>query len=676
MTSTILTANSNFGAVLKNTARRNIGSVIFILVFNTLMAVFGVSITVNTYSDRLKDFATSKYFETVDLSMQTMLVLGLACIFCGLFSIITAPQLFKEIYSKRACDFYFSVPVKRGTYFTASYLFGAVLNVVSTIIPVAIYVLVLKAVNSQVFLFDSKLVVTASIAVIMALLAIYSAFIMCAVTAGRKFQYVLLSLICLYCPVVAITGIETRLNSIWGYYCDNLALGFVSPIINAVNSVFAYDTKYYNALFVFSIVEIIGMFAAGYLVFKNRKAEVAEVSLTGKVVPYFLLGLFVLSGFMFTDTVSSDIVTVFVGIVFAVISGLLFSRIFYKKWFTKITAITTAAVCAVCIIFVCSIYFPSYDKYVKYIPDQEDIEKVEISDYYGSNEYDSVVSQLLSDSYFYDGLYDSDSTVTITESQGIEDALELHRKSISDSAINDRKDFSANFTDLLYGGEYYDSFDYSINYVMKDGSEVRRTYSVGTKFVTNELVELFRNKEVFLQSIVSADDDNILFMASEKYEYYDETEEYDDSYEYVDDADMNSDEPYYYGYGVYEKIYSVQDTEKFTEIYADESVNLDDNNLKIVLNSLYSSFVSSVNFGDGYEDAVYGVDIYYIDPSATEEQKAKLKSMSPEEILKLYSAEYYYDQNSDENSKLAMLVNSDRIELYGFQEKSINFVTK
>lgn len=674
MTSTILTAKSNFSSVFKNTAKRNLGFAVSLLIFNVIIAIFGVSITVNNYSDTLDYFYSSKVFETVDLSAQTTLVLALACIFCGIFSIIISPQLFREIYSKRASDFYYSMPVKRGTYFTASYLFGALVNIISAVISAVIYVLALKAVNSQVFQFDLKFVLTASAAIIFALLAIYSSFIMCAVTAGRKFQYVLLSLICFYCPVVAIAGIETRLNSIWGYYCSNLAFGFVSPLINAVNSVFAYETKYYYLLFIFSLVEIIGMFAAGYLVFKNRKAEVAEVSLTGKVVPYFLLGLFVLSGFMFTDTVSSDIVTIFVGIIFAFISGMLFSRIFYRKWITKITAITTAAVCAVCVIFVCSIYFPSYDKYVKYLPEADEIEKVEINDYYGAREYDSVVSQLLSDSYFYDGLDYYDYTVTITDSESINDLLALHSKTISDDAINDRYNSQVDFDDLINGYEYYESFDYSVVYTLKDGSEVRRTYSVGTKFVINELAELFRNKEVFLQGVISPDEDAVLFMASEKY-VYDEAEEHYDTYGY-DEGIYDYDNPYYYGYGVYDKVFTPEQEKEFVNIYTDETIALEDNQYRIVLNSLYNSIIGSISFDDNYDDSLYRVDVYYISPSANEAQREKLKSMTVEELLELYSDDYMYgeSQSSEEDSRLGEMIIYDSIEVYGFQNNSTKYL--
>ena len=76
MTSTILTPKSNFSTVIKNVTLRNIGSVIFILIVNLLMAVAGVSISVSLYSDQLANFLVNKNFETVDLTMETVAVIG------------------------------------------------------------------------------------------------------------------------------------------------------------------------------------------------------------------------------------------------------------------------------------------------------------------------------------------------------------------------------------------------------------------------------------------------------------------------------------------------------------------------------------------------------------------------------------------------------------------------
>lgn len=678
MTSTILTPKSNFSTVIKNVTLRNIGSVIFILIVNLLMAVAGVSISVSLYSDQLADFLVNKNFETVDLTMETVAVIGVACVTCGLLSIGIAPNLFREIYSKRACDFYFSAPVKRGTYFTASYLFGAVLNVVSMVIPVAIFVVALKGVNSQVFVFDEKVIATIFCGAVLALLAIYSAFIMCAVTAGRKFQYFLLSLICLFCPAIAISGIDAKLNSIWGYFNEKNIYGFISPPINAANAVFSYDTKYYSFVFIISVVEIIGMFAAGYLVFKNRKAEVAEVSLTGKILPYFLLGLFVLSGFMFTDTVSNNLVTVIVGIIFAVISGLLFSKIFYRKWFTKITAITTGAVCAACVIFVCSIYLPSYDNYVKYIPDADEVESIELTDVYGINENDLVSRLMFMGAYDSDELYIDSDTVTIKSKQGIEDAMNLHKNTVSDDAISNTQHFQLGVDDLLFGTDsYYPTYGYTITYNLKDGNQVKRTYSVGTAYVEDALLQLFRNKEVITQSYYAySNTDDILLMTSidndynYSYEYY----EYDD----VITEDITQDDYDYsenYDYSETEKsVMTVDQAIEFIDIYSDDTITVDEDDFRIVLTGMYESILSSVSFTDDYKEPSYNVNIYYIDPSATEEQRKTLKSMTSQEILSLYEKDVYSDNVTQEQRDLFMVLNVSIVNVFDFQGATISYL--
>lgn len=661
MTSTILMPKSNFGTVFKNLTKRNISTIIFVLVANILLAVAAVSATVSAYSDYLADFLVNKNFEKVDLNMETMAVIGIACAICGLMSLSIAPKMFREIYSKRACDFYFSAPVKRETYFSASYLLGLILNVVAMVIPVAIYVIILKSINSQVFIFDDKLIAKVVVAVVLALLSIYSAFIMCAVTAGKKFQYVLLSLICLFCPAIALSGIDSKINSIWGFYNENIAYGFISPPINAINAVFSYDTKYYKYLYIISVVEIIGMLITGYLVFKNRKAEVAEVSLTGKITPYFLLGLFVLSGFMFTDTVSNNLVTVIVGIIFAVISGLLFSKIFYRKWFTKITAITTGAVCAACVIFVCSIYLPSYDKYVKYIPEVDEIESVDLIDVYGINENELVRRMMFIGSYNSDDMYVQNQTMTITTQQGIEDAINIHRNTVSDEAIADAKKFSVGLNDLLFGyNSYFPTYEYTITYNLKDGSDVKRTYSVGASYVKDSLIQLFRNKEAVLQSYYAFNNsDDILFMNYEKYAVITEI--------YEDDV--------YYNYETSDQFtLTDQQAKEFLDVYADSTINLDDDNLKTVVSSMYESILSTLSISDDYIEPSYGVEIFYIDPSATESQRKVLKEMTTQEILTLYQSDIYSENFSDEEIDLYNVINFSHVNVFDFQQEAVSYL--
>lgn len=664
MTSTILTPKSNFSSVFKNLSKRNISTIIFMSVLCVLIVIADISASLTSYSTYLAEYLTYKDYETCDLTVDIVILMGVLCIFGGLFSIFTAPKLFREIYSKRACDFYFSAPVKRGTYFTASYLFGAVINTAVIVIPTFVYCAVMKGVNPNVFLFDAKGIAVSGICILLSLLSIYTAFIMCAVMSGKKFHYFLLSLICLFSPSIAISGVMTKINSIWGYYCDGNLMGLLSPPVSVINNIIGYYEQYAGYMSVISVIEIIGMLAAGYLVFKNRKAEVAEVSLTGKIVPYILLSIFVLSGFMFTDAVSSDLVTVIVGVIFAVIAGLLFSRIFYKKWFTKETAITTGAVCAVCLIFVLIIYLPSYDKYVKYIPDIDEVESVTIKDEYGLSDYDNIQNQLILYDYNYliDGYQEYDNSVlTITTKEGIEDAMALHRKSFDDKVIKDRKINEQSLVEQIWDYGYYETFDYTIVYNLTNGKQVKRTYSVGVNLIKDELKELFRNKEVLLQSIWAYNhSDDTLVMSYENYDY----DEYYEDYDTIDGS---------YSYGSdYEKIFTPEQAMEFIDVYAGETVTLEENDFECVLDLMYDSIIGTVSFnGYIYEDTTKGVDIYFISPEATQKQREKLKSMTPEEILNLYWEDHY---NDDELYELSLVVNIYEIELFDFQTNSIKYL--
>lgn len=659
MTSTILTPKSNFGSVFKQSVKRCVPHLISIFVVNILASVVAVSLTFSRYSDYLAEFIKKRSTETAELTAETLYLLGLVCMLCGFFSLFASVRMFKEIYSKRACDFYFSMPIKRETYFTANFLFGALVNIVAVIIPVIIYVSVFKSVNGSFFLFDDEYIAKVVCAVVLALLAMYSAFMMCAVISGKKIHYVLLSLICIFCPSVASSGVVIRLNDIWGYYASAGLPNSISPPMNVFNSVFSSGTDLLKYLVIISIVEIIGMFTVGYLVFKARKAEVAEVSLTGNIAPYFLLALFVLSGFMYANTLTNEISTALIGIVFAVISGLLFSAIFYKKAFTKKTAVTTGVVCLVCVIFVCLVYLPGYDKYVKYVPNADQVEKVEIlnppmDNYYGSTLLNELVN-------FGDSDDGTKPIYTITNEKSIEDAINIHKKAVEDDTISKCKKMVMSPFDT-YFADYssFETYDFNIVYTLKDGSKVERTYSVLTECLNDEFLKLMRNKDVLVQNCPFYKDDSLLFATLEYYDFtdYDETEYYDDT-EYYGETEIY----------VYDKILNADQCNGFLDSYMDDLVKVDDD--KLLYNLYYNSF-NGLYFpapeGE-YSQGVANINFYYIDENATAQDVEKIKNMTPDEII-----QKYYNYSFESENEPISYVNSYSFDVFDYETQALKYL--
>ena len=120
------------------------------------------------------------------------------------------------------------------------------------------------------------------------------------------------------------------------------------------------------------------------------------------------------------------------GVVFAVITAMIFTAILYKAPFTKKTGITTACVCVVCSLIMGIINFPSYSSYVKNVPDAEDVESVTITDLYSDTAlYDSVL--WVGNIDYHE--YEDRGKVEIKTPEAIAKAVEFHKSLVSDDTI-------------------------------------------------------------------------------------------------------------------------------------------------------------------------------------------------------------------------------------------------
>lgn len=620
---------------------------------NTVLAL-GASIVsvIIAFSSTASDIALnganynhdSEYF-TVEIMPPVVFVLALIT---GFFSLTTVPRMFRQIYKKQSCDSYFSVPIKREEYFVANYFYGFLVNIVCFILPLAVYLGAIQATKSN--LIDLGYVLKFASVFMLAVLAMYSAFVVCAVISGKRIQYLILSLICLFCTSTMLTGIATKICSIWGFSGDLTLLNALSPIDNAIAGAYFYEGVEADnviPLIIISLVEIIGLFIAGYIAFKKRKAETAESSLSGKVIPYVILAILVGAAFFFSAT-GTGAVDIVVGIALATLMAMAFSGIFYKKVFTKQTLITLIGVCAVFTTLSIVVTLPVFNGYVKYVPEAGEVDSVEFCSVSHSGSYTGF-SELLGTNV---GYTDFGEEIIFVEQENIEKVIALHNKSIEDDAIKTtRKKNNRSwlrimlFIDSLHGYNYISDTSYRIKYNLADGSTVERVYSVSNNLVTTEYYDVFQNEEALWQ-LEPMKYDNEKFLGVECSVYNSGDEYFEESVELVD-FDIEQ-----YKKALVKDYLSMQRTTFISEFDSFES-------------SYYGMY-----YGKYYDYAEYypvcNIDLYFANDDITDEELAEYKKMPTSRLLnaiyddydKNYKAWYFSRDFSNDYTNTVEYLNS------------------
>lgn len=594
---------------------------------NTVLAL-GASIVsvIIAFSSTAADIALSganynhdsEYF-TIEIMPPVVLVLALIT---GFFSLTTVPRMFRQIYKKQSCDSYFSVPIKREEYFVANYFYGFLVNIVCFILPLVVYLGAIQTMKSN--LIDLGYVLKFASVFMLAVLAMYSAFVVCAVISGKRIQYLILSLICLFCTSTMLTGIATKICSIWGFSGDLTLLNALSPIDNAIAGAYFYEGVEADnviPLIIISLVEIIGLFIAGYIAFKNRKAETAESSLSGKVIPYVILAILVGAAFFFSAT-GTGAVDIVVGIVLAILMAMAFGGIFYKKVFTKQTLITLVGVCAVFTTLSIAVTLPVFNGYVKYVPEAGEVDSVEFCSVSHSGSYTGF-SELLGTNV---GYTDFGEEIIFVEQENIEKVIALHNKSIEDDAIKPtRKKNNRSwlrimlFIDSLHGYNYIPDTSYRIKYNLADGSTVERVYSVSNNLVTKEYYDVFQNEEALWQ-LEPMKYDNEKFLGVECSVYNNDDEYYEESVELVN-----------------------FDIEQYKKALVKDYLSMQRTTFISEFNSFESSYYG-MYYGKYYDYAEYypvcNIDLYFANDDITDEELAEYKKMPTSRLLKAIYEDY------------------------------------
>ncbi|MGN0523181.1 MAG: hypothetical protein ACI4IG_02795 [Eubacterium sp.] len=654
MTSTKSAYKSNFLNVFKKTFRQRLVNIIFILAVSVLAPILFFGYEVLSIFD---DYG--KYNETENV----LILLGFMVIACGFFSLSIAPKMFKEIYKKQSCDLFFSLPIKRKDYFFAKYTLGALVNIAAFVLSGCVSVLLFSTASTEklTYFIDYGTLIQTGLAMLLALLATYTSFVMCAVIAGKRIHYIFLSIICLLFTGNFINGFVAPLNYIWGYQGDQYLVSALSPIYNVIYAFSLHKNIF--GLCIISVIEIIGMLILGYISFKKRKAEVAEMNISGNVTPYIILAVFTTSVFMAYSSIGNFFTAVIAGVILSGLLGMAFSGLFYKKVYTKKTGTTVIAVCLACTIFLSAVYLPSHNGYVKKIPSADEIESIELCE----NEAADISVGLLGSiapqlsNYYYDDYYyyyDEYPPIKVESEEGIKAILELHEKLVDDETIKNSKNintftlFQAITDDYYYGNAY----SCQLKYTLKNGKTMVRSYCVKNECILDEIVNVFKTEEAFNQLIpFSISPDNMLYVVLE-------------------------DNDYSYDGG------TVIDSEAFLEAYRKDLLAMD--NKKAFINEINCNYkISSGDYSsEDYLNELGGITVYYIRDNASDSIRRELKGKRLDEIvdyaygdeyyMDYYDYDYYYDYDTSHNYELCEAIGSDYIYYTKEFKNVIDLVSK
>lgn len=626
MTSTKSAYKSNFLNVFKKTFRQRLVNIIFILAVSFLAPIlfFGYEV-LNLFDDY------GKYNETENV----LILLGFMVVACGFFSLSIAPKMFKEIYKKQSCDLFFSLPIKRKDYFFAKYTLGALVNIAAFVLSGCVSVLLFSTMSTEklTYYIDYGTLLQTGLSMLLALLATYTSFVMCAVIAGKRIHYIFLSIICLLFTGNFINGFVAPLNCIWGCQGDRYLVSAVSPINNVI---YAFSLhKNLIGLCIISVIEIIGMLILGYVSFKKRKAEVAEMNISGNVTPYIILSVFTTSVFMTYSSIGNFFTAVIAGVILSALFGMAFSGLFYKKVYTKKTGTTVVAVCLACTFFLSAVYLPSHNGYVKKIPSVDEIESIELCE----NEAGDIsigflgaIAPELSNYYYYYDDYDNEYLkIKVESEEGINAILELHEKLVDDETIENSKNintftlFQAITDDLYYG----DTYNCHLKYTLKNGKTMVRSYCVKNEYILDEIVNVFKTEEVFNQTTpFSISPDNYLYVILE-----------DDDYSFDSGT--------------------VIDSEAFLEAYKKDLLAMD--NKEAFINEINCNYKISSDYSSR---ELGGITVYYVRNNTDESIRRELKGKRFDEIAYIsqsyfsYNDEYYMDDDDYDTSHSEELYNA------------------
>ena len=652
MTSTnSLNNKSRFLPQLKAVIKRNI---LLCALFQGILALISLGAASAVLSLAKLNLEGAVEGSAVDITSQLTVFITLVYFSLGiLWLFVLVMNMYRELMSKRASVLYFSMPIKRETYFNTNMLFGVCNVVLSFVIVTGLALLRIKA-NSQ---FQEGLITLnigktiGSTGVTAACLAAVFAYLaVCAVLSGRKWQFILLALITLNSVASGLSALLIYINSIWGFGMSTNYSWLIAPSGAVYSLLDGGIWKYLIA----AAIQFIIAYIVGIMIFKKRKAEIAEISISGKIVPLILIGLCQLS---FAFRALSISVKAYIGIPGAMIAvlvvTLVLGAVFYKKAFTKDTAKCLIGSVVITLVVVACVELIPKISYIEAVPQASEVESVTLDENAGNsyiNDQGAVIDLLNDfafmsvDSVSYDDVQPDKFTFKSDEAKAKVEAL--HKKIVEQSVIDN------------YGSEDYDWYGYysfSLEYKLKDGSTLKRVYSVATNDILLEFADLMHTREALEQTdfFGGLKEKNMAFICVN--EYSDGSQAYEDDF----DSDYIEAAGSYAVLSEYDTLRQniIKDRLNETQTEFVESLSWQETDFSMAT-SVYKFFGELKSYSDFSEEelekyynnednngADYELILYAFLPNISDETKKKMESMTPEEMTA-----YEYEQVEHTNS--------------------------
>lgn len=544
-------------------------------------------------------------------------------------SLIVVYILYRELYSRRASDFLLSMPVKREAFFNANALFCLINIVLSYVISFSVSVFLIKSnivYPAKFYIFDVSLFASILGMSFLSTVSVFLVFAVCAVISGRKWHYFALSFFAVFGVFAAASGLLDYIDTIWGFKLDYDYSFIVSPIALLQFSV-NENLDNMAAIIIVFIVQIAVTYLAGVIAFKHRKAEVAETTVFGKVLPFAIITVFLMAeAFMSLNLANRLYIKLLAALIAMVLFVLIITALFYRKPFNKLTIaslITSVAVTAVVVL--CVELAPKSMGYVDYVPEAGEVESVTVET---GNHYRNVHRIDIFDDFLYEsvghgiGYYNASNNVFNLSTDEAKAAVERFHKKIASNEAKDR--FYDNKT-----YEYDAVTGIRLKYKLKNGKTVVRTYSVNASFASREFAAILKTDECLEQIMPVVLGNDILFATVDNCDFV---------YNYIQCLQLEDYEP------LFECI--KKDIKKREHEY-----NL------LIDNGFTAAYYEKWDEDYGYylenEDSVYLVTFYRFSEFATEEEKEKLLKMIPNEMLsynekRMTESNYMLDSLFDE----------------------------
>lgn len=466
---------NNFMKALKMAFRKNFA---VFAVFQAVTALFSVWI-LSPYFKKL----TEEQIHTKEISQSIFMNASVICLIQG---IVLAVVLFREIYSRRAVDFMFALPVKRGTYYNANVVFGLLSIVISHIIYIAA---VYFTFSSKMKMFDFNYYLKLMAVSLTVSAAAFAVSIFSAVLSGRVWHYIFVNGIAMVVVCTGAFGAVGYLNTIWGFQIETANALYVSPYGIAI-----LGANHIALKAVFAVMQMAIAYTAGLFIFKRRKAEVAENALSGKFIPAVIITMCILSEILLCISVAEAkmYTRIIAATIVSIVTAVVLSAIFFRKPFAKPVIKCFGSAALISAVLIICVEIGPREKYISYIPKPNEIDHAIVYSYgsYGMSNITDLLYGIspLDNLYEIENIEDEEGRYKyrFASDEAKEKLFALHGKMVSDKT---RKN--------VYSDEYYKN-GYSsikIEYILKNGRKSTRFYCVEANDLCNEFADLLKTEE-------------------------------------------------------------------------------------------------------------------------------------------------------------------------------------